>query len=76
MEKAIIKSVLLLIIINITGCNMQYHSVKPYQKRYLSLNEMTFNINALEASINEHTFTSKETASGAYGAKGGGCGCN
>ena len=37
---------------------------------------MTFGANPLEGTIAEHTFTSKESASGGYGVAGGGCGCN
>ena len=67
--------ILLLTLIS-SSCSLKREDVKAYQKQYLSLPEMTFGANPLEGTIAEHTFTSKESASGGYGVAGGGCGCN
>ncbi|WP_198301732.1 DUF4266 domain-containing protein [Vitreoscilla filiformis] len=37
---------------------------------------MTFDSDHLETKFNEHTYFSKEAASGGAGVGGGGCGCN
>lgn len=50
--------------------------VKPWQKGMLAKPEMTFDTDHLEARFNEHTYFSKEAASGGAGIGGGGCGCN
>lgn len=50
--------------------------VKPWQKGILAKPEMTFDTDHLEARYNEHTYFSKEAASGGAGIGGGGCGCN
>ena len=51
-------------------------TVKPWQKGTLSKPEMSWNNDALEASIEQHIFSSKEASHGGDGAAGGGCGCN
>ncbi len=54
------------------GCS----TVQPWQKGILSRPEMTFESDPLETRYAEHTYFSKEAASGGGGAGGGGCGCN
>jgi hypothetical protein len=50
--------------------------VKPWQKGQLAKPEMAFDGDPLEARFLQHTYFSKENASGGYGVGGGGCGCN
>lgn len=50
--------------------------VKPWQRDYLALPQMALEGDAQEAGLRQHTFFSKESASGGYGGGGGGCGCN
>ena len=50
--------------------------VSPWQKGVLARPEMTFETDRLENAYNEHTYFSKEAASGGAGVGGGGCGCN
>jgi hypothetical protein len=50
--------------------------VNPWQKGVLARPEMTFETDRLENAYNEHTYFSKEAASGGAGVGGGGCGCN
>jgi len=50
--------------------------VAPWQKGTLARPEMTFEWDKLESDYAEHTYSSKESASGGAGVGGGGCGCN
>lgn len=56
------------------GCALQ--PVAPWEKGTLARPEMTFDSDHLETKFNEHTYFSKEAASGGAGVGGGGCGCN
>lgn len=50
--------------------------VKPWQKGELAKPQMAFDGDPLESRFLQHTYFSKENASGGYGVGGGGCGCN
>lgn len=50
--------------------------VQAWEKGILAKPEMGFEGDKLEAQFAEHTYTSKEAASGGAGVGGGGCGCN
>lgn len=50
--------------------------VQPWEKGMLAKREMAFDADRLGAAYAEHTYTSKEGASGGAGVGGGGCGCN
>jgi hypothetical protein len=51
-------------------------TVQPWQKGNLAKSEMSFDSDPLEQRFADHTYFSKEAASGGYSAGGGGCGCN
>jgi Domain of unknown function (DUF4266) len=57
-----------------SGCAIQ--PVQPWEKGNLAKPEMSFEGDRLESLLVEHTYTSKEAASGGNGVGGGGCGCN
>lgn len=57
------------------GC-AQIQPVHPWEKGFLAKPEMTFDRDRLDAAFTEHTYFSKEAASGGAGVGGGGCGCN
>ena len=57
------------------GCAL-VQPVQPWEKGLLSKPEMTFDSDKLDAKFTEHTYFSKEAASGGSGVGGGGCGCN
>ena len=57
-----------------TACAVQ--PVQPWEKGYLAKPEMTFESDKLDTDFVEHTYSSKEGASGGAGVGGGGCGCN
>jgi opacity protein-like surface antigen len=56
----------------LTGCAQ----VQPWEKGNLAKPEMTFEADPLQSRFEQHTYFSKENASGGYGVGGGGCGCN
>lgn len=58
------------------ACTALPPPVQPWQKGVLARPEMTFETDKLEARYVEHTYFSKEAASGGSGVGGGGCGCN
>ena len=57
------------------GCAL-VQPVQPWEKGVLAKPEMGFENDRLDASFAEHTYASKEAASGGSGVGGGGCGCN
>ena len=59
----------------LAGCAGREH-VEPWQKGMLAKREMTFDSDRLGAAYAEHTYSSKEGASGGADVGGGGCGCN
>lgn len=50
--------------------------VKAWEKGVLARPEMTFEFDRMDSAFVEHTYASKEAASGGSSAAGGGCGCN
>lgn len=58
----------------LAGCAM--NPPQAWQKGALSKPEMTMSNDPLDQAFTQHTYTSKEAASGGYGVGGGGCGCN
>ena len=58
-----------------SGCGM-IKPVQPWEKGYLAKKEMSFEGGGLDKAYADHTYFSKEAASGGEGVGGGGCGCN
>jgi hypothetical protein len=54
------------------GCE----TVQPWQKGNLAKSDMAFGPDPLQTRFEEHTYFSKEGASGGMNVGGGGCGCN
>ena len=50
--------------------------VLAWEKADLARPEMTFESDVLDAKFTDHTYFSREAASGGSGVGGGGCGCN
>lgn len=69
-----LKTVLFLLLITLSGCAMNH--VQPWEKGNLAKPHMTFEGDPLDSGYKEHTYFSKEGASGGGGVGGGGCGCN
>ena len=64
-----------LTVLLLAGCAM-VQPVQPWEKGLLAKPEMTFGQDRLEVQLSDHTYFSKEAASGGSGVGGGGCGCN
>ncbi len=61
----------------ITACAGCAHlGVEPWEREVLAREDMQPDSNALEASLDDHIYFSKEATSGGRGFGGGGCGCN
>ena len=65
----------LLPILMLSGC-ISAVTVQPWEKGALAKKEMIFDTDKAETAFVEHTYSSKEAASGGAGVGGGGCGCN
>jgi hypothetical protein len=59
----------------LAGCS-GLPTVQPWEKGVLARRSMTFDADRLDSAYVEHTYSSKEGASGGAGVGGGGCGCN
>jgi Domain of unknown function (DUF4266) len=59
----------------IAGCS-HLKTVEVWEKADLARAEMTFEADVLDAKFTDHTYFSREAASGGSGVGGGGCGCN
>ena len=59
----------------VSGCG-SVGKVQPWEKGNLAKPEMAFDPDVLETRFADHTYFSKEGASGGAGVGGGGCGCN
>jgi len=62
----------LVLSVGLVGCS----TVQPWQKGNLAKSEMSFDHDPLQTRFEEHTYFSKEGASGGMSVGGGGCGCN
>lgn len=50
--------------------------VEPWQREVLARDDMQLDANAIDTSLDDHIYFSKEGTSGGRGFGGGGCGCN
>jgi hypothetical protein len=62
-----------LLAVLLSGCA---GTVAPWERGNLARPEMALEPYPNDAAFRQHTFFSKEGASGGYGVGGGGCGCN
>lgn len=67
-------ALLTLLLMSLVACAPQ--RVKPWQRGDLSRPEMAWDPGLMEAAQRQHTYASKEAASGSGTLGGGGCGCN
>lgn len=65
---------LTLLALSATGCGSA--GVKPWERGVLAEPDMQFGSSAVDDSIDDHMYFSKEASSGGRGFGGGGCGCN
>jgi len=67
-------TVLMILILGLSGCTSL--GVKPWQRDLLAQPVMQLAENPIENGFDDHTYFSKEGASGGGSYAGGGCGCN
>lgn len=70
------RRVLLAAVILLLAACASVGKVQPWEKGNLAKPEMTFDSDRIDAAFTEHTYSSKEAASGGAAVGGGGCGCN
>lgn len=70
----IFRIVLLLLFALLSACSSL--GVKPWDRDLLAKDEMSLNASAMDFSLDDHIYFSKEGTSGGRGFAGGGCGCN
>ena len=56
------------------GCVLE--RVQPWERDVLARKSMQLDAYPLDTYLDEHIYSSKETARGGQGVGGGGCGCN
>ena len=71
MRKLFSVALVLALSAGLMGC-----AVQPWQKGNLAKPDMAFDSDPLQTRFEEHTYFSKEGASGGMSVGGGGCGCN
>jgi len=59
-----------------TACSNIKPWVKPYDRDVLSTRVMMFERDPISTRYMNHVYESRESARGAEGSAGGGCGCN
>ena len=74
-QSAAYLSVLLGLCTGLAGCS-GFSKAQPWEKGVLAKPAMSFETDRLDNAFVEHTYFSKEAASGGAGVGTGGCGCN
>lgn len=70
------KTIVLAVIMLLTGSGCSSMGVQPWERDVLAKAEMQLTTDELEAATDDHIYFSKEASSGGRGFGGGGCGCN
>ena len=70
------KPILLVLVIAVSGLFTGCVNVKPWQRGTLADVTMRSDRDPLGEAFLEHTYFSREAATGGRGVSGGGCGCN
>jgi hypothetical protein len=71
-----ISSLLLPILMLLSGCSSIEPWVKPYERAHLADPLMSFSRDPVSDGYMIHVYQVREGARGAEGGHGGGCGCN
>jgi hypothetical protein len=59
-----------------TGEIFSLDEVKPWERGTLAQEDMQLITDAMDQSVDDHIYFSKEGSKGGSGIQGGGCGCN
>lgn len=65
----------------VSGCSTSgqiftFDEVKPWERGTLAREDMQLITDAMDQSVDDHIYFSKEASRGGSGIQGGGCGCN
>jgi len=66
---------LIVVLLCLSGCSITPW-VKPYERAYLSEESMKLSRDPVSSAYFNHVYQARESARGAEGGEGGGCGCN
>ncbi|WP_088916661.1 DUF4266 domain-containing protein [Granulosicoccus antarcticus] len=61
---------------SVVGDIVNVDEVKPWQRGVLARDDMQLINDALEQSVDDHIYFSREASTGGVSIQGGGCGCN
>lgn len=61
---------------NSTSEALKIQEVQPWERDILAHDSMQLDPDAMRSYVDDHTYFSKEAATGGKGVGGGGCGCN
>jgi hypothetical protein len=67
--------ILLTVLLFTTGCGIEPW-LKPYERANLADPIMSFSRDPVSSNYKNHVYQARESARGAEGGAGGGCGCN
>lgn len=70
----VVSLILSLALVVLGGCALE--RVQPWERDVLARKSMQLDAYPLDTYLDEHIYSSKETARGGQGVGGGGCGCN
>lgn len=70
-----VTAMMLLAVLHV-GCSSIEPWIKPYERANLADPIMSFSPDPVSSSYLNHVYQSRESARGAEGGTGGGCGCN
>ena len=71
------KRVILGVLLTLMASGCALEQVQPWQREYLARPEMNWDAGIVEEqAMRDHTYVSKEAATGGATIGGGGCGCN
>lgn len=78
---ALLRLSLVLAVVSLAACStigtaLSVSEVKPWERGTLARDDMQLVNDALELSVDEHIYFSKEASTGGVSVQGGGCGCN
>ena len=68
--------VLSMVLLLLGGCSELQPWVKPYERAHLADPIMQFSSDPVDTSYMAHVYEARESARGAEGGGGSGCGCN
>lgn len=73
--KTLSQFLLIIVLLGLAACSIEPW-VKPYERANLADPIMSFSRDPVSSAYINHVYQARESARGAEGGQGGGCGCN